>query len=327
MKRILCWTLGLLCSVVTYAQTDVSLSLQQGYVHNVFRNPNTFTPQNGTVLSSSELLQSGVFTDAAISADWEQNWKHNTLGLGGDVGAQLFPNLEVANVLNVDLKQSFEQRLSKQLRIYQKAGIRIKRRQGSDAAEDLFTLPNAYRQTDYLLGLRWKSDREHLFRLEGGRIHKNYQPSETAELRYTATQFRLYHRYRFTDTDRLKYLTTTLRYQNRWYTRERFILDDEDTPEGEDDLEDLEDFTEYYLRYWVLAAKLDYDLGEYWRLSPSLELSRRLSDEDRLQYWQIEPGVKVRYERDKWKANVRTTLTYRNTPFLEPGELELPLTY
>ncbi|MEM1219694.1 MAG: hypothetical protein AAGH79_12325 [Bacteroidota bacterium] len=320
MKKLTCG-ICLLLHLSLAAQADLSFSLQQGYIHNIFRNPASWNPSGDESLPPTQLLQSGAVTAAEFTVDWEKKWKQQRLGFASDIGGQFFPSLQPANEVDISLKQSFEHRFTKKLTGYQKGGWRVKNRQGSDVAEDLFTLPNAYRQLDYLVGLSWRPNRAHWLKLEIGKSHKIYQPTETSSLRYDATQFRLLHRYRFDNKDHLQRWTTTLKYQRRWYERERFLA--EETEEEED----LEAFNLYDMQYLVFDTELSYDLGEDWTLSPSLEWTRRQSEEDRLQYWQLEPSLKVGYQKEKWEVNGRTVFAYRKNPFLEPGETELPLIY
>jgi hypothetical protein len=306
------------------AQLDLSASWQQGYVHNIFKNPSSWTPAGSTTLSPDELLQSSFITELALDGDWKRKWKQQQLQLDGRLTTQLSPVLSSANLLDLVLRQSYEYRLSKRLRVYQAANIRSKSRQGNEVAEELFVLPNSYRQLEYRGGIRWSVNAQHLLKLEAGRLSKAYQATDTAELSYRATTARLYHRYRFRDRIYLQRWSNTFKYQNRWYESVRFSEEEE----GEEEtFEEFEDIRTWQMQYLRLQSTLKYILSDAWAISPSLETTHRGSPNARLRYWQIKPAVKVEFEQGRWQGSLRTSFTYRKNPFLLPGNSHAPLVY
>ena len=328
MKRLLLQVIILLPQLlVAQSEFQFEAATGSGYEYNVFNagEGRVFTPEEGETISA---IQSGLFQQLDLRADWEKQMEKHQLNLGAKTRIVYFPTLTGADLLRPDLRLEYAYQISKKSSVAVNSKYMINRTNRIPDETTVLSLPQSYQRGQSDLTFKFQPFRYNKSRVRATVFRKQYQESEDRNLRYNAVQLNLESKQRFKRKGLpSSYLTMGFDFTKRNYTDDRFIVLEEDDEYFEEDDEDYDfeedwDFEEEEFeintnyRVWTYhTVKLEYSFApaKNFRLKPGIQFQQRTDVLDEMfGYRQLRPYIGMTLEENRLTIDLKAEGILRN---------------
>jgi hypothetical protein len=262
---------------------------------------------------TSSAVQSGMFQQFSLKADWKRQFKKHQISLGGKTRFDYFPGLTEANLFRPEARLNYAYIVNKNQSFFFKSRYIMHRTDRIPDETSVLILPRSYQRWQSDLGYKFRPFDNNRSQVQLSVFRKIYDPSENRSLMYDAFQVNFKTKQRFKQKGRpSKYLTLELDFAKRNYLDERF----EEEGEGSEEIINYRNW-----QYHTVDVEYSFAPSKKLRWKPGIAFQQRLDIlDEKFGYRQVEPYLKVGFEEEKVSLDLKLQTTFRYYTGLEAAK-------